>query len=350
MNVLFVSRKYPPMVGGMEALSYHLTTGFPEPRTIISLGRSQKHLVWFLPYALLRVALTAFRYDVVHLGDPLLAVVGIVPRFIFRRPVVVTVHGLDLTYASRLYQWYLRHFLRASSYVAISEATRAIAAARGLSPLTVVPVGVPEKLFRLERNPIADRQLSEIRRGRVVLLTVGRLVKRKGVAWFVRNVLPHLEDVLYVVVGEGEDREDIERAIFETNASSRVLLLGSIPEQRLFDLFRSSDVFVMPNIAVDGDVEGFGIVAIEAAASGLPLVASDLQGIKDAVSNGENGILVPPEDAAAFASAASRLISDSQARAKLGEQARDVTRRLYGWPSIVARYETLFAAARKAAS
>src|SRR5262249_19596440 len=120
MKVLFVTRKYPPMVGGMEALSYFLTTGFPEPKKIVSLGRAQLHLSWFLPSAPLRVALTAPFYDVVHLGDPVLAVVGVVPRFLFRRPVMVTVHGLDITFESKLYQWYSRRFLRGSAYLAIS--------------------------------------------------------------------------------------------------------------------------------------------------------------------------------------------------------------------------------------
>ncbi len=72
MKVLFVTRKYPPLIGGMESLSYELTTGFPEPKTIIALKRSQKHLIWFLPYAFVRVALTGYRYDVIHLGDALL--------------------------------------------------------------------------------------------------------------------------------------------------------------------------------------------------------------------------------------------------------------------------------------
>jgi phosphatidylinositol alpha-1,6-mannosyltransferase len=344
MNVLFVTRKYPPMVGGMEALSYFLTTGFPAPKTIVALCRRQTHLFWFLPYALLRVALTSQRYDVVHLGDPLLGVVGLVPRFLAKRPVFVTVHGLDMTYESRLYQWYFRRFVRGSAYVAISKSTREIAVEHGLSPVEVVPVGVPDRFFALVRDANADAELVEKRDGRVVLLTVGRLVKRKGVAWFIRNVLPRLEKVLYVVVGEGEDREDIERAIAETNAAPDVLLLGKVSEERLTNLLRSSDIFVMPNIVVPGDVEGFGIVALEAAASGLCVVAPRLQGIKDAILDGENGVLVEPEDRAAFANALAPLVSDAAARKRLGDRARAVTQREYAWPKVVARYEELFRA------
>jgi glycosyltransferase involved in cell wall biosynthesis len=342
MKTLFVTRKYPPTVGGMEAQSYYLTTGFPGPKTIIALRGSQKNLVWFLPYALVRVAFSAFRYDVVHLGDSLLGVVGLVPRFLFRRPVFVTVHGLDMTFGSKLYQFYLKHFLRGSTYVAVSASTRAIAESRALGPVAVIPVGVPDHFFGLERDPEADLALSQQRRGRVVVLTVGRLVRRKGVAWFIRNVLGDLPEVLYVVVGVGPDRADIERAIAETGTFERVLLLGSVNEARLHDLLRSADVFVMPNIVVPGDVEGFGIVALEAAASGLSVVAADLQGIKDAIVHGDNGILVPPEDAARFSKAIRELCEDGEARARLGAKARIITGQLYGWPGVVRRYEELF--------
>jgi phosphatidylinositol alpha-1,6-mannosyltransferase len=342
MKVLFVTRKYPPMVGGMEAQSYFLTTGFPQPKKIIALGRSQLNLFWFLPYAFLRVALTAPRYDVIHLGDALLGVVGLVPRFLYGRPVFVTVHGLDIAYESKLYQWYSRRFLRGSAYLAVSNSTRGIAERRGLGPVSVVPVGVSERFFTLERDANADSELTVKRNGRVVLLTVGRLVKRKGVAWFVRNVLPRLDGVLYVVAGEGEDRKDIERAVEETNTRENVLLLGKVSEERLANLLRAADIFVMPNIVVPSDVEGFGIVALEAAASGLPVVAAKLQGITDAILDGENGVLVEPENARAFADAVTTLASSADARRRLGEKARVVTEREYAWPKIVERYEALF--------
>jgi hypothetical protein len=131
MRVLFVTRKYPPRLGGMESLSHGLTTGFPEPKTIIALGRSQKHLVWFLPYVIARLAFTAHRYDVVHLGDALLSVAGFVPRVIHRRKLAISVHGLDLTFPLRLYQLYLRLFLRGDAFNANSESTRRLAEARG---------------------------------------------------------------------------------------------------------------------------------------------------------------------------------------------------------------------------
>jgi glycosyltransferase involved in cell wall biosynthesis len=328
MRVLFVTRKYPPRLGGMESLSHGLTTGFPEPKTIIALGRSQKHLVWFLPYVIARLAFTAHRYDVVHLGDALLSGAGFVPRVIHRRKLAISVHGLDLTFPLRLYQLYLRLFLRADAFIANSESTRRLAEARGLRRVTAISIGVAERYFQVSKASHRDDELENKRAGRVALVTVGRLVRRKGAAWFVRHVLPKLHDVLYVVIGVGPERDAILRAAAEIGRSEDVWLVGGVTDARLLGLMGGCDVFVMPNIAVPG--------------SGLPVVAARLEGIPDAVSDGDNGYLLPSEDAAAFASAIERLVGNAAERSEAGERGRAYTRASNSWPRIIEKYQALF--------
>ena len=342
LRVLFVTRKYPPMVGGLETLSYHLTTGFPEPKQIVALGGLQRHLLWFLPYATARVLLTGWRYDLIHVGDPMLAVVGAVARAVWRRKVVVGVHGLDLVYGHRLYQWYLRTFLTADTYVAISEATRRIAESRGLRPLEVVTIGVSEEFFSIKRDPSAHATVAAARRGRPVLITSGRLIARKGVAWFIANVLPHL-DALYVVVGNGRDREKIREVARDAGVADRTLMFTDADQSELYSLLSAADIFVMPNIPIANDVEGFGIVAIEAAASGLPVVAARLEGIPDAVVDGETGILVEPKNVQAFADAIGNLARDEAYRAEFGERARRCVQARNDWGAVIDRYGALFA-------
>jgi glycosyltransferase involved in cell wall biosynthesis len=341
MRVLFVTRKYPPKIGGMESLSYSLLTGFPEPKTTITLSRSQKHLVWFLPYVFWRVAVTAHRYDVIHLGDAMLSAAGFLPR-LFGKRVAVSVHGLDMTFEPWLYQLYLRLFLRADVIIANSASTRRIAEARGLERVCAISIGVPERYFAVSSTLNRDAELVRRRADRVALLTVGRLVRRKGAAWFVRQVLPRLPSVLYVVVGVGPEHDEIQRAAIEAGVSDRLWLVGSVSDARLLDILGTSDVFVMPNIAVPGNVEGFGIVAIEASASGLPVVASRLEGIPDAIADGENGTLVPSEDADAFVAALQGLVADAAERTKRGEQGRVYTQRNYSWPQIIEQYRAVF--------
>ena len=340
MRVLFVTRKYPPRIGGMESLSYGLTTGFPEPKTTIALRRSQAHLIWFLPYVMVRVELTAFRYDVIHLGDAMLSVAGLVPRVVFRRKVAVSVHGLDLTFRPWIYQAYLKLFLRADVFIANSESTKWLAEGRGLSPVRTILIGVSERYFGVVRGKQPDAALLRAANGRVMLLTLGRLVRRKGAAWFVRHVLPKLSGVLYAVIGVGPDEEEIVRAAREAGCSDALWLAGSVSDDRLLDLLSTADIFVMPNIAVPGNVEGF---AIEAAASGLPVIASRLEGIPDAIADGENGQLVAPGDAAAYMRALDPLLADADERRRQGERGRSYTQQHCAWPRIIAEYVELFA-------
>ena len=341
MRVLFVTRKYPPKIGGMESLSYALTTGFAEPKTIIALGRSQLHLIWFLPYVIARVALSAHRYDVIHLGDAMLGAAGFLPR-LFGKPVAVSVHGLDLTFPPWIYQSYLKAFLHADAFIANSESTKRLAEGRGLTPVQAISIGVPERYFGVSRATHRDAELEQRRAGRTVLITVGRLRRRKGAAWFVRHVLPKLPGAFYVIVGVGIDHDEIVRAAADAGVSAAVWLVGSVSDARLLDLLGSSDVFVMPNIAVPGDVEGFGIVAIEASASGLPVVASRLEGIPDAISDGNNGQLVPAADAEAYVNALSPLLADPTERARRGRQGRAYTEQHNAWPRIIEQYAASF--------
>jgi phosphatidylinositol alpha-1,6-mannosyltransferase len=135
-------------------------------------------------------------------------------------------------------------------------------------------------------------------------------VRRKGVAWFVRSVMPRLpEDVVLLVVGEGPEMADIAQAIDERGLNNRVRLAGRVDESMLMRALAGSDVFVMPNIPVAGDMEGFGVVMLEAGLLDLPTVASGIEGILDVITDGVNGLLVAPGDAEGFAEAIRRCLS-----------------------------------------
>ena len=182
----------------------------------------------------------------------------------------------------------------------------------------MIPVGIDTHAFR---KPLEDdeRQAwlarwaidSECAQPPHILLTVGRLVPRKGVRWLVTEVLPRLAerraDWIYLVVGEGPERQAIaEAARRDQRVAQRVHLLGQISDDELRTAYAAADLFVMPNVPVPGDSEGFGIVHLEARAAGLPVVAADIEGISESFISGEDGWLVPAGDAAAFVDAIDR--------------------------------------------
>ncbi|MFC1826187.1 glycosyltransferase family 4 protein, partial [Thermodesulfobacteriota bacterium] len=136
---------------------------------------------------------------------------------------------------------------------------------------------------------------------RTVLLTVGRLVRRKGVAWFAEQVMPQLDNSYsYLIVGDGPEYKNIQAVLERNKLNDRVFLLGRVSDETLKMIYNASDIFIMPNITVPDDIEGFGIAAIEAGSCGLPVVASNIQGIQDAVLDGMTGHLVEERDADGF--------------------------------------------------
>jgi len=356
--ILFITRKHPPSVGGMQKLSHQLIQAISQRTAtrVVAWGGSQVFLPVFLPYALLRAILVlATRRDValIHLGDPVLAPLGVILKRLFHRPVVVTVHGLDVTFPHPLYQMLIVPCLyRLDRLICISAAAREACWQHGIPPerCTVIPLGIDAAAFHTP-PPEEARLHLEARVGyplgdRVLLLTVGRLVERKGVAWFVASVLPPLvaarPDILYLVVGEGPQRVTIETAVQEKGLEEHVALLGQVDEATLRSAYAAAHVFVMPNLPVPGDMEGFGLVALEACAAGCLVVAADLEGIPEAIVPGENGFLVPPGDVDAYVKTILPLLRAEQRRQALGRQAQRFVREHYSWEHVAEQYLTVF--------
>ena len=347
MRVLFITRAFPPVVGGIENHNHALSVWLPHYATVRTLAnrRGKRALAWFLPFATLFALVARPRYDVVLLGDGVLAITGwIIKRLQPRQKVVCVVHGLDLIWPARWYQrLWVRRFLPAlDGLIAVSAQTRHQALAHGLAAaaITVIPNGIEtetlvgnyvrENLARCLGRDITHTQ---------VLLTAGRLARRKGAAWFIREVLPQLApNTLYVLAGAGPALAEIQTAIRDTKLQDRVLLLGQVSDATRNLLLNTVDVFVQPNIPVAGDMEGFGIAVLEAAVCGRPVVAAALEGLLDAITPQENGLLVAPAVASLWVSTLNELLADPQARHRLGTRAAQYTHQHHHWRIIAARY------------
>src|SRR5439155_19461678 len=191
--ILFITRKHPPSVGGMQKLSQSLTkeVGRLTPTSTIYWGGSTLFVPFFVVYAFLRAVFTVPRSNhvkLIHLSDALLTPLGFALKVLLRVPVVVTVHGLDITYSNRFYQWAIPRLLgRMDKVVCVSSYTRHECIKRGVPAhlCEVVPNGVNMLEFADHFTPQGMRNLqssaASCLRGRKVLLTVGRLIERKGV-------------------------------------------------------------------------------------------------------------------------------------------------------------------------
>ncbi|MGH7457778.1 MAG: glycosyltransferase family 4 protein [Longimicrobiaceae bacterium] len=245
-------------------------------------------------------------------------------------------HGKDVTLPLAPYQRFLPGVLRALDLLLpVSRATARECTSRGADPgrVQVVPCGVDVSRFREARRWRPNG------RGKTVLLSVGRHIRRKGFVWFIERVLPQLPDgVEYWLAGEGPLSGEIEGRIREGKLEERVRLLGRVSDAELADIYRAADLFVMPNVPVPGDMEGFGIVLLEAGASGLPAVAADLEGIRDVVAEGKSGTLVPAGDADGFAAAVLRYRDNPALLRAARSRAVDHVRATFSWPVVVEQH------------
>jgi phosphatidyl-myo-inositol dimannoside synthase len=332
---VFVTRKFPPSVGGMETLAAGVWRSLQTVRpdaVKISHGGSNRELIWWVPMALIRLTWRCLRGEAEYVlcGDALMNALCAPILKIFRVPHAAMIMGLDVTYGNPLYRRLVHPPLRRTARViAISSATGDKARER----IAVLRLGV-----ELPRPGLPDRsEAAAAIRSRLglahddlVLLTLGRLVQRKGVRWFTESVLPQLGDrVHYLIAGHGPEEQRIRAAAESAGVADRVHLLGRVTDDIREELMTGADIFLAPNIPVAGDMEGFGLVNVEAAMRGTLVVAADLEGIKDAVVPGQTGILLPSGDVTAWVSELTGLLGDRDKLAATGQLFGTDARELY---------------------
>ena len=354
MRLLFVSHSFPPRsrpmanVGGMQHVAIELSEALPAHASVTPLvlrsawrWHHVRCALWFIPTAI-RIWRKARRaeVDAVLFSSMVTGALGLLLRRTLSRrgiPMAAIAHGKDVTQKGP-YQWLLvRRILRVlDAVLPVSRATGDACTARGMPEhrVHVVPNGV-----RAERFASLTQETSASTQGTLVLCSVGRLVRRKGFAWFVRTVMPQLpSSVEYLIAGTGPEHGRICEAIRDCNLSDRVRLLGKLPEEGLLHLYARAHLLVVPNIPVPGDMEGFGIVMLEAGASGVPAVAARLEGIQDVITEHANGHLVESRDAHGFACVVTRYEADRNALHELSTRTQAHTLAHFQWDDIAARH------------
>ncbi len=263
--------------------------------------------------------------------------------------VAVAAHGRELLLepwtrvgvARRGYEGVRRTALgRADRVLAGSAFTAGLARDLGVSPerIRITHYGTDPNRFR----PLDASEL-RVRLGlgtRPVLFTIARLVARKGIDTVldafarIREAVP---DLVYVVAGDGPEAPALAAHAARLGIEESVRFVGAVSDDELPLYYSLGDVFVMPSRSEPPDVEGFGIVFLEAAACERPVVATRAGGIPDAVADGVTGVLVPPNAPEELAAALVALFSDPARRAELGRRGRERVLAEFTWDRVVDR-------------
>ena len=258
-------------------------------------------------------------------------------------PLLTSFHGTDLTVYPGLPEWrepyaaLLAHTARATVVSRFLEGKLRALGYRG--PIDVLPPGV--RLSRFEfRAPQAPRD------GRCELLFVGRLIECKGLDVLLRALQAVRSDVrgaTLSVIGDGEQREALERLAGELGLAAAVRFEGALPHEAVADRLRAADVLVMPSRAMpDGQAEGSPVVTKEAQAIGLPVVATDVGGVPETIPPPLRDELVPGGDYDALAARLTALWRDAPAwpdRARIG---REWVEREFDWARLGGRLSAIY--------
>jgi glycosyltransferase involved in cell wall biosynthesis len=238
------------------------------------------------------------------------------------------IQSIQTTQPEPRWHWHVQGLIhrRAEKIVVPSESVADLAEAWSGVPrqkLVVIPNAIDPADFTEAHEPSAD--------GGVRVGFLGRLdpVKRVGDLVEAMRYLP--PSVRLEVYGHGPQRAAIELAARQHNVADRVTLHGAIARPQ--EALREMGVLVLPS-----DAEGFGLVLIEAMAAGVPVVATNVPGIRDVVRDGQTGLLVPPRSPAALAGAIARLAADEPLRRRLVAAAKEDVAARFTWPAVLEQY------------
>lgn len=376
MRLLVVTQDFPPAVGGIQTYSWELARRWASSaealRVVAPTHDGADAVDASAPFDVTRVP---GRPDLL----PLTAL-PVVPRLARRMPAAVAFHaqwqtvgasalarawtgwpqrivcaahgrelllnpldslpGLTDAYA-RLRRWTLQQVDR---FVPVSRYTAGLLYGLGVERerLHVVPNGTdPERFQPRDASALRARLGLD---GHATLLTVGRLVQRKGIDTVLHalsSVADAVPSVRYLVVGTGPDRDRLERLARRLGVAERVCFAGRVPHADLARYYSAADLFVMPSREEPPDVEGFGLVFLEANACGVPVVGARSGGVPDAVQHEHTGLLVPPADPKALATAICRVLTRPEWAAALGANGRRRAAGVASWDRIAERILSL---------
>lgn len=243
------------------------------------------------------------KYDIIQCHFGIIGIIGARLKVmgVLEGKVITAFHGLDLSMPDRrAIKAYKELFEVGDLFLPISETWKKKLISLGCDEkkILVHRMGVDLNKFNFrDRHPIEGQKIK--------LLTVARLIEKKGVEYGIRavaRILKEGKNVEYNIVGDGDLREELEQLIRELNASDNIKILGWREQKGVINLMEESHLFLAPSVtAKSGDSEGIPVVLMEALAMGLPVLSTLHSGIPELIEDGKTGFLVPERDVDALA-------------------------------------------------
>lgn len=379
MKLLLITENFPPKVGGSGRWFWGIYSRFQRDNFIVAAGSDSQAIAFDTSHAipcqrwpltldswgitsfgsvksylnlflLARNVIKTNNIEAIHCGRGLPeGLLGWLAWKWFGIPYLCYVHGEELpTYhTSREYK-FLSQLVYANAHRIIvnsQNTQRSFASYTGITnTVRMMHPGVDTNYFIPNlKDEALCRHLGWD--GRKVILTVGRLQKRKGhdnVILSMNKIRERIPNVLYSIAGEGEERKYLEELVASEHLQDSVQFMGKVDDATMLACYQQCDLFVLANREVDGDFEGFGMVLVEAQACGKPVIAGKSGGTAETMIPGETGLLIDGDKPEAIADAVMHLLGDDVRLCNMGLRAVEWVRDNFDWQVLVKQAEKIF--------
>lgn len=359
MKILVVAPQFPPTIGGIASYSYEVTRALVrcgEEVTVLTAAPKMSSeltshpscdlvsISWLSPVFKLRFLIgMSARIVVLFFYTAWITIVkkidliyctyyeaGVGARLVSKltgKPYFLTVHDMEATNPKGIVGKLVWFSLKGSSgFIVLAKHQRDGLLKLGVSDdkIHVVPHGVDSQKFSPASfsQEIVDRLALG---NKNTILTVGNLVERKGHDMVLKSlpkVLREVPDTVYLIVGDGERKQKLKELVDELDLGEHVIFTGRVTDKELPNYYNTCDVFIMPSREIGSDIEGFGIVYLEASACAKPVIGGRSGGVSDAVEDGVSGTLVDPLNVDEISQALITLLTDDELAMRLGRQGR----------------------------
>ncbi|OYR48485.1 hypothetical protein DJ73_19385 [Halorubrum sp. Ea1] len=352
MRIHLITSNFPPEVGGIETHVYQLAKNLAKDHDVEVLWITESnntpqheelsvqkippytYTKRTIPNVMLRGKkilenINTFDPDIIHshnIGHNI-SISLINPDV----PVVFTNHSSQ--FLSEFYRGRYRDMLKfklsfgyADYCITPSEELRKATRKITETPVIEIPNGVNIERF----HPKAEEaKIPEYSTEDFIVLTTRRFERKNGMRYLAEAIPRTNKQIKYVLLGDGAEREKVQQSIESNNAMYRVSMPGTVPNEQIHKYYSRADVCIMPSLK-----EAVSISALESMATGTPLIGTKVGGLPEIISDGENGLLVPPKDPEAISKAINELYSSPNILDRMSRNARDTVRKRYSWETI----------------
>jgi phosphatidyl-myo-inositol dimannoside synthase len=336
MKTLLFTLEYPPFKGGVAKYYSNIVKHWPETDGIFVLNNNKNKILknfiypkWIFSIFLLRKTILQNKIDHVLVGHilPLGTVMYLLTKFMKIKYSVI-IHGMDINFAVKNTRKRIltEKILKGADKIICANSFTADFIRINFdkilgSRIRVVNPGI-ETDIEINHNRADELRIKHRIYNHPLIFSIGRLVKRKGfdnTLEAMHEIQKYYPNLFYVIAGDGPDKQYIKN---KSKGLSNIIFLGKISDADKWAWMSMCDIFAMPSRDVDGDIEGFGIVYLEAGLCGKAVVAGVSGGVRDAVLSAKTGIMIDSKNIEKIANSIMKLLKDSELRMEMGSNAR----------------------------